>query len=350
MPGVEMKGMALPSEGGKKLTYLCNGVWSFYVTVITSAILHYYNIFRLSDIVDNFGPIMTVAIMTGFAITIITYFHTIWFGKPHRMSNSFMYDMFMGAVLNPRLFNDRLDLKMWSEIRVPWIVLFYVSVSAACKQYDQYGYVSIPLLFMCLAHFLYVNACMKGEECIPTTWDIFYEKWGFMLIFWNMAGVPFTYCLSTLYILYEGPEKFSNQPFYCQVAMFVILLAAYYVWDTANSQKNRFRMMRNGTYVKRYTFPQLPWGTLHNPRYLTTKHGNELLVDGWYRYARKIHYTADLVMALLWGLITGFDSLLPYFYVSFFIFVLTHRVSRDMERCGKKYGADWDKYCETVRA
>jgi Ergosterol biosynthesis ERG4/ERG24 family len=31
----------------------------------------------------------------------------------------------------------------------------------------------------------------KGEECIPQTWDMFHEKWGFMVIFWNFAGVPF---------------------------------------------------------------------------------------------------------------------------------------------------------------
>jgi len=31
----------------------------------------------------------------------------------------------------------------------------------------------------------------KGEECIPVSWDIFHEKSGFMLIFWNYAGVPF---------------------------------------------------------------------------------------------------------------------------------------------------------------
>jgi delta24(24(1))-sterol reductase len=41
---------------------------------------------------------------------------------------------------------------------------------------------------MILAHFLYANACMKGEECVPTTWDIFYEKFGWMLIFWNISG------------------------------------------------------------------------------------------------------------------------------------------------------------------
>lgn len=56
----------------------------------------------------------------------------------------------------------------------------------------------------------------------------------------------------------------------------------------------------------------------------------------------------DLCMAISWGLITGFGSFLPYFYFCFFVVVLVHRVSRDMERCAKKYGKDWDRYCERV--
>ena len=45
-------------------------------------------------------------------------------------------------------------------------------------------------------------------------------------------------------------------------------------------------------------------------------------------------------MALSWGLVTGFDSFIPYFYVTFFIAVLVHRVGRDHVRCKEKYGAD----------
>jgi Delta24(24(1))-sterol reductase len=41
-----------------------------------------------------------------------------------------------------------------------------------------------------LRYSLALESC-KGEECIPQTWDMFHEKWGFMVIFWNFAGVPF---------------------------------------------------------------------------------------------------------------------------------------------------------------
>lgn len=61
---------------------------------------------------------------------------------------------------------------MFTEARVSWIVLFLLTASAAVKQYETLGYVSLPMVFMLLAHGLYTNAIMKGEECIPTTWYI----------------------------------------------------------------------------------------------------------------------------------------------------------------------------------
>ena len=372
MPGIKVYGLPVPSLGGKQLEYLCNGVATWYLDLVLVAVLHNTGLFSITAVVDEIGPIMSVAMIWAFIVTISVYVFGIVSGRTHRMSGSIPYDMFMGAVLNPRIRN--VDLKMWAEIRIPWKILFFVSLSAAVKDHELniarmidsglspqvwslFGgliqmnaiQTSAPLLFMVLAHCLYVNACMKGEECIPTTWDIFYEKFGYMLIFWNLAGVPFSYCYSTLYLL---NQNIANAPIHHTKGftffLFVLLLAAYYVWDTANSQKNRFRMQQRGTYVERFTFPQLPWGTIKNPTFIKTKHGNKLLTGGWWGVARKIHYTADLVMALSWGLITGFDSYIPYFYVTFFVVVLVHRVTRDHFHCKEKYGADFDEYCRQV--
>ncbi len=229
--------------------------------------------------------------------------------------------------------------------RVSWFLLFLLSLSAAAEYVKRYGHLSGPLAFMVVAHFLYANACAKGEECIPTSWDMFHEKWGWMLVFWNLTGVPWVYTFNSYYLLVN--PSVSHSPAYV-AALFVVLLGAYYVWDTSQSQKNRFRMQESGTYVERRTFPQLPWGTLRNPRHLVTANGGTLLVDGWWQYARKIHYTADLVMAALWGLACGFGSALPYLYPVFFLLMIVHRGRRDEKRCSAKYGADWIRYKQVV--
>ena len=61
------------------------------------------------------------------------------------------------------------------------------------------------------------------------------------------------------------------------------------------------------------------------------------------------NYVADWTMSFTWGLCQGMCSAIPYFYSVFFIVVLIHRCGRDFERCGLKYGKDWDKYCSIVK-
>lgn len=90
---------------------------------------------------------MTVGMIWGFAVSLGTYLIAVGTGTAMRMSGNFFYDVFMGASLNPRIGN--IDLKMWAEVRVPWMICFFLAVSGGCKQYEQYGYIT-PVSFSCL--------------------------------------------------------------------------------------------------------------------------------------------------------------------------------------------------------
>ena len=140
IPGYQQEGLPVPSLGYKTLMYNCNALGCLYATMIVSFVLHYTHIFRLTEIIDNYGHLMTVAMIYGFAISFGTYFVTVARGEQIRMSGNFIYDVFMGAALNPRI--GSVDLKMWAEVRIPWVIVFYLAVSGACKQYEQYGYVT----------------------------------------------------------------------------------------------------------------------------------------------------------------------------------------------------------------
>ncbi|KAJ7180721.1 ergosterol biosynthesis ERG4/ERG24 [Mycena filopes] len=346
MPGYRQEGLPVPSLNYKTLVYNCNALYSLYATMITAAVLHYTSIFRLTEILDNFGHLMSVAMICGFAISFGAYFFAVATGNQIRMSGSFIYDVFMGAILNPRI--GSIDLKMWSEVRIPWVIVFFLSVSGGCKQYEELGYVTPNMAFMILATWLYLNACAKGEECIPQTWDMYHEKWGFMVIFWNFAGVPFSYIYSIVYMARQDPSKYQfSTPRY--VFMFATLLTAYYIWDTSMSQKSRFKMQTQGITTFRTAFPQLPGSIVKNPTYIQTAHGNRLLTSGWWAYSRKPNYAADWVMSFCWGAIIGNATPIPYFYSVFFITVLVHRTGRDFERCAIKYGKDWEEYCRIVK-
>lgn len=342
MPGFTCYGKPLPHEGGKKLTYYCSAYSSFYFTIFVMAILHGTGLFPINTFLDEFGPLMSVAIISGFLASFYAYFSAFARGAQHRITGYPIYDFFMGAELNPRLFGI-LDFKMFYEIRIPWFILFGLSCAAAARQYEQYGYVSGEVLFLVMAHFIYANACAKGEHLIVTTWDMYQEKLGFLLIFWNMAGVPMSYCHCTLYLANHDPSMYAWNKYALSV-FFIAYLFVYWVWDTANGQKNSFRMMERGTFMKRKTFPQLPWQEVYQPEAIDTETGDRLLTDGWYGFARKIHYSCDVFFAFSWGLITGFNSLFPWFYPVFFCVMIGHRAMRDITRCREKYGDAWKEY------
>ncbi|KAK2015271.1 ergosterol biosynthesis ERG4/ERG24 family protein [Colletotrichum eremochloae] len=342
LPGVWAWGKPLPHENGKQLKYFCNAYVSFYFTIAIMAVLHFTGLFPVYTFIDEFGPLMTVAILSGFIVSFIAYFSALWRGAQHRMTGYPIYDFFLGAELNPRMFGI-LDFKMFFEVRIPWFILFGLSCGAAARQYEKYGYVSGEVLFLVMAHYLYANACAKGEQLIVPTWDMYYEKWGFMLIFWNLAGVPLSYCHCTIFLANRHPSEYKWNP-YALAFLFVSYLFVYWIWDTTNSQKNGFRAQERGQLIKRRTFPQLPWQIVKNPKTITSAKGDVILADGWYGYARKIHYTCDAFFAICWGLITGFESPFPWFYPVFFCGMIAHRAARDIHRCRQKYGDAWTQY------
>lgn len=169
LPGVWGYGKPLPHEGGKQLRYYCNGFVSLYFTLAILAVLHFTGIWPIYTAVDEFGPLLSVAIFSGFLVSFVAYFSAIWRGKQHRMTGYPIYDFFMGAELNPRMFGI-LDFKMFFEVRMPWYILLILSLGTAARQWENYGYVSGEAMFLVMAHYLYANACAKGEELIITTW------------------------------------------------------------------------------------------------------------------------------------------------------------------------------------
>lgn len=65
---------------------------------------------------------------------------------------------------------------------------------------------------------------------------MFHERFGWMLNFWNVCGVPFMYCLQSVYIFKNYQELDESQSLGYILAVVASLILGYYIFDSANSQ------------------------------------------------------------------------------------------------------------------
>lgn len=181
LPGVYRKGQALPHLNGKQLDYYCSAMWSFYTSVALGFVLHFSGWFRLDTLIGEYGPLMSVAIISGFLCSFVAYLSATTRGATVRMTGNCVVDFFMGAELNPRMFGI-LDFKMLLEVRIAWFILFFLALSTCLKQFEEYGYVSAQAWFLLMAQFLYAGVCAKGEHLIITTWYVQSPRLGTPLV------------------------------------------------------------------------------------------------------------------------------------------------------------------------
>ncbi|XP_074753402.1 delta(14)-sterol reductase LBR isoform X2 [Athene noctua] len=324
----------LPLSNGKKLQYRINGVYAFILTAAAVGTLLYFQ-FELHYLYDHFMQFAVSASIFSMALSIYLYIRSLKAPEeelaPGGNSGYFIYDFFTGHELNPRI--GSFDLKYFCELRpglIGWVVINLAMLLAEMKVHNQ----SMPSLSMILVNsfqLLYVVDALWNEEAILTTMDITHDGFGFMLAFGDLVWVPFVYSLQAFYLV--GHPTAISWP--VAAAITILNCIGYYVFRSANSQKNNFR--RNPADPK-----------LAYLKFIPTATGKGLLVTGWWGFVRHPNYLGDIIMALAWSLPCGFNHILPYFYVIYFICLLVHREARDEHHCKQKYGLAWERYCQRV--
>ena len=342
-PGHRQRGVVLSS--GERLEYCFNGQFAFFTTLCCAAALHYTGLFRLTVLVDLFPQMLTVCIV--WCSLVIAAIHAVarLTGSVENQTDSLLYDYFMGPQLNPHLLPGSwlsFDIKFFYELRPGIMHWFFTSLAFALRQYEESGEVSAAMLCVCFYHLCFVNACYKGEHCVIWTMDIIHEKFGWMLLMLDIVMVPFVFPMQAYYVYRSGLQHHWLYLLGC----LLMHCLGYYIFDTANSQKDYFREKKEEAVPS--GFPRLPWGRISNPRFIQTERGTRLLVDGWWAWARHCNYLGDLLMSWSWGLTCGCSSIFPFAYTAYLTPLLIHREIRDDRECKEKYGDDWEKYKKLV--
>lgn len=329
LPGKKVYGRKL--EGGRRLDYRMNGLFSFILTFGLFWTLILTGVIDPVAVFSGIGSLISVVIILAYAFSVFLYLYGKYGTSGNAPTTSGVRNFFMGYSLNPRI--GSFDLKLFFEARpslTGWILLCCLY---AAVQYKTTGAVSTSMVLVCLFQFAYVLDYFLHEEAILSTMDIVHDHFGFMLCFGDSVWVPFTYSVQAYYLI----TRVDTLPLWAVALLVLLFTAGYLIFRITNLQKHRFRID-----------PGRPiWGK--KPEYIQTEQGNKLLVSGFWGWSRHFNYVGDILMALAWSLPCLFGSLLPYFYPVYFSILLVHRERRDFNRCYSKYGKDWEQYCGRVR-
>lgn len=332
---------------------------------------------------ENFVQLLTGNILISYILA--TYVYVASFTVKHPKdpskrelaagghSGNVLYDWFIGRELNPRvtlpIFGE-VDIKSWCELRpgmLGWVIL---DLAFIMQQYRNFGKVTDSILLITIAQTVYTFDALYMEPAILTTIDIIADGFGFMLSFGDLVWVPFTYSIQARYLA-TYPVELGWQGV---GGVFAVQGIGYYIFRSVNNEKNRFRTNPDDPRVKHL-------------KYIETAAGSKLLITGWWGTARHINYLGDWFMSWSYVLPTavsgylirnvadhpiaasqndaiffqqsygkyavpgeakGWGMIFTYFFMLYFAVLLVHRERRDEEKCRRKYGKDWERYCELV--
>ena len=371
LPGEHVEGTELRSGG--RLMYKFNAFSSAVVIVAAAGVgtfLQGPDFPLWTFIWDNYIQILTANTIISYALAIFVYVRSFGIRSKNKEKREFaaggntgtiIYDFFIGRELNPRITLPLLgtvDIKAFMEVRpglLGWIIL---DLAFVAHQYKTFGYISDSIALITAFQALYVFDAIYMESAILTQIDMTTDGFGFMLSFGDLVWLPFIYSTQARYLaVYPVDLGLAGI-----AGILAVQALGYYIFRSANNQKNRFRLNPEDPKVAHLT-------------YIQTKTGSRLITSGWWGTARHINYLGDWIMAWSYSLPTGMAGylikrentlaggqnatvvqdeargwgiLITYFYVLYFAILLIHRERRDEEKCKRKYGADWDKYTKLV--
>jgi protein-S-isoprenylcysteine O-methyltransferase Ste14 len=334
LPGRTVLGTPLPD--GTRLPYRINGLLAMAVSLAVVLGGYAAGWLPLAWLHTHFGALLSAVTIFSFVLSLFVWWWGIRSpGGPSKRSASFVRDYFYGTALNPRTPPvTGFDWKFFCECRpglIGWLVLDF---GMAAAQLELYGEISLAMATVIALQVVYVANNFWNESLLLQTIDIQQERFGWMLVYGDLVLVPMTYCLQAFYLIHHFRDP---SPLWIG-AVVAFNLVGYVIFVVANRQKERFKRDPDNCRI---------WG--RPAESLETARGTRLLVSGFWGMARHMNYLGDWMIALSWGLLTGFGSIIPYFYPIWFALLLLTRERRDDRWCAKKYGADWERYRERVK-
>uniref|UniRef100_A0A0K8SIV7 7-dehydrocholesterol reductase n=2 Tax=Lygus hesperus TaxID=30085 RepID=A0A0K8SIV7_LYGHE len=337
IPGPTTKGPASPT--GYVPIYADNGLTYYFVTLLLMIALDLLTPLRLSSRLYDIMP-QLLGSLDILAMVLCLYLFLSPSDDPAADQGlPSIYIFYRGVNFHPRILG--VDVKQLTNCRIglmAWQLLVWAFFFTFVERngFSMAAFTTFALQTVYLAKFFY------WEGGYFHTIDIILDRAGYYICWGCLVWVPCFYTFTSYYLVHHppivGPIGAS--------AILAVGVASIYLNYDVDGQKQLFRSTNGNCLI---------WSK--PAQYLTVFHSDHngekrrslLLTSGYWGIARHLNYDFELALTLCWSLPGVGLGLPPFFYFIFLFCLLVHRVFRDEEKCSRKYGLFWDKYCEIVR-
>lgn len=344
LPGPRANGQETPA--GHTLRYNVNGLRAFIVSHLLVFLGVYFGYFRATIVYDNWGRLLIIQNIQGFALAIFAYIKANFFPTHPddvRWCGTSIYDFFMGAEMNPRIGN--FDFKLFFNGRPGIGGWNLINLSFAAHQYKTFGHVSNSMWLVTFLQLVYIVDFFYNEDWYLKTIDISHDHFGWYLAWGDSVWLPWMYTLQGFYLATHHVHL-SNQQF---LIIFGMAAVGYYIFRDCNDQRYSFRKAQDPEkhiiWGKKAKFLKVSFLTSDG-----VSRSSNLLTSGYWGLSRHFNYLGDLIFSLSTCVAAcpDFSYILPFFYIFNMLVLLLWRIERDNTRCKHKYKEKWDEYLKIV--
>jgi Ergosterol biosynthesis ERG4/ERG24 family. len=341
MPGRDFKATMTPK--GNVPIYKANGMQSYICTLVTLITLSSLGVIRPALVYDKFGEVLSSMNVFAFAFCfmLLVKGHIAPTNSDSGTNGNVIIDFYWGMELHPRILG--WDVKMFTNCRMG---MMFWAVGILCFAHKNMelnnGILQIGMAVNVALQLVYISKFFFWEMGYMCSMDIQHDRAGYYICWGCLVWVPSVYTSHSFYLAGNAPD------ISVWTGLAIFIFGFLMIWTNYDSDNQR--------YVFRQTQGEcLIWGK--KPRKIVAEYTTDagetkkslLLVDGWWKVSRHFHYMPEILGSLCWGLPalnSGFVG--PYFYTCFLTILLFDRAFRDDDRCRKKYGPYWEKYCSEV--
>lgn len=347
---VPVMGTIADGMDGTDRKYCFNGFSASLFTVNAVFLFDYLKVINKNILINEFIQLSMISYILAIFLSIILYLKSK--GLQEKELNAYgktgyiLYDFFMGCEIHPHIKGLNMKILISRISNITSLILTLIIFSRGLQlQLDKNDTLTLEnykeilnklhfqptILIFSLMQIIYVLSFILREYKITSTFYWQSEGLGYLQIV-SSALYPYYFTSISKYVADNNVMLSTN------ALIFACLLftLGFFVMLVSNNIKHEFR-----------TNPLQP--SLANVDSMPTFHGKKLLVSNMWGFLRHPNYTGDILIHIalsLPGLLSGrYIASAPAFLT---ILILLHRSWRDHDRCKRRYGAAWQRYCNRV--